>query len=102
MSNASHTPTPGPWHLDPNGYVWAYGPEQPSKLLPGVTEKRSVTIANLQSNPNIRGDMSLIAAAPAMLAALRGILRVCEAGDPQAAQYAKTAAAAAIAKAEGA
>jgi hypothetical protein len=72
--------TPGPWHLDPNGYVWAYGPEFPGKFK-GSTHRESVCIANLQSNPNVGWDMNLIAAAPDLLAAGKAVAAAWESGD---------------------
>lgn len=80
--------TPGPWHIDRDGkhpYIVA-GDTQPAWNRPvvcylyrDVTPENSVTIgAWLRSEENAEANARLIAAAPALLAALRDCVQFLE------------------------
>lgn len=73
------THTPGPWHREGTAVYVPYEEEQRH----GATIDLIATVERMPSHPNHEGDAALIAAAPAMLAALELFERMNFAGECQ-------------------
>jgi hypothetical protein len=86
MHTHTHTHTPGPWHVNPRGFI---------------VQSTGDIITRLECSNNNDNDARLIAAAPDLLAALIAMMNRYGDKSPHPTCDASISARAALAKAEG-